>query len=275
MTLSAPAPVSSTWLEQREPADATARSANLIGLLRRHLPTGRPLVVHDLGSGTGSMTRWLAPRLPGPQHWHLYDVDTTLLQVASARAGSICAADGLPVAVETRTLDITGLRAPDLRGTDLITASALLDILTAAELEALARACIAAERPALFTLTVVGQVELTPVDPLDRVVGAAFNSHQRRPARGDILLGPEAVSAATDLFSRSGADVHVRPSHWRLGAHDTALASAWFDGWVDAAREICPELAIDAYVQRRRRDMAAGRLRIVVHHADLLTLPRR
>jgi hypothetical protein len=205
----------------------------------------------------------------------LYDVDTTLLQVAAARAGSICAADGLPVAVETRALDITGLRAPDLRGTDLITASALLDILTAAELEALARACIATERPALFTLTVVGQVELTPADPLDRVVSAAFNSHQRRQARGDILLGPEAVSAATDLFRRSGADVHVRPSPWRLGAPDAALASAWFDGWVDAAREIRPELAIDAYVEGRRRDMAAGRLRTIVHHADLLTLPRR
>jgi SAM-dependent methyltransferase len=275
MTLSAPVPVSSTWLEQREVADATARSADLIGLLHRHLPTGRPLVVHDLGSGTGSMTRWLAPRLPGPQHWHLYDVDAALLQIAAARAGSICAADGLPVAVEAHTLDITRLRAPDVRGADLITASALLDILTAAELEALARACIEAERPALFTLTVVGYVELTPADPLDQVVTAAFNSHQRRPARGDFLLGPDAVSAATDLFRSSGADVHVRPSPWRLGAHDAALASAWFDGWVDAAREIRPELAIDAYVQGRRRDLATGRLRTVVHHADLLALPRR
>jgi hypothetical protein len=83
------------------------------------------------------------------------------------------------------------------------------------------------------------------------------------------------VSTATDLFRRSGADVHVQPSPWRLGAHDAALASAWFDGWVDAAREIRPDLAIDAYDERRRRDMAAGRLRTVVHHADLLALPRR
>ena len=28
-----------------------------------------PLVIHDLGGGSGAMGRWLAPRLPGPQHW--------------------------------------------------------------------------------------------------------------------------------------------------------------------------------------------------------------
>ncbi len=275
MTLGAPVRVGAGWLDQREAADAAARSKNLADLLRRHLPTGRPIAVHDLGCGTGSMTRWLAPRLNGPQHWSLYDVDTTLLDLAAARATGVRAADGRPVTVETHRLDIAQLRAAQLRRADLITASALLDILTASDLDALARACIEAERPALFTLTVIGQVALTPPDPIDRVVTAAFNAHQRRLARGDILLGPDAVSVATSLFRRSGADVHVRPSPWRLGPPDATLAAAWFDGWVGAAREIRPDLALDAYIDRRRRELAAGRVLTVVHHADLLTFPRR
>ena len=41
-------------------------------------------MIHDLGSGTGSMSRWLAPRLPGPQHWVLHDRDADLLARAAA-----------------------------------------------------------------------------------------------------------------------------------------------------------------------------------------------
>ena len=41
-------------------------------------------VIHDLGCGTGSMGRWLAPLLPGPQHWVVHDRDADLLEVAAA-----------------------------------------------------------------------------------------------------------------------------------------------------------------------------------------------
>ena len=34
----------------------------------------------------------------------------------------------------------------------------------------------------LLALTVVGRVALTPADPLDARIGAAFNAHQRRGA---------------------------------------------------------------------------------------------
>ena len=41
-------------------------------------------MIHDLGCGTGAMGRWLAPLLPGPQHWVLHDRDPDLLDVAAA-----------------------------------------------------------------------------------------------------------------------------------------------------------------------------------------------
>src|SRR5207249_1472200 len=61
--------VSAAWLGLREPADAAARAAELVEPVRRRLAVTPRAVVHDLGSGTGSMGRWLAPRLPGPQRW--------------------------------------------------------------------------------------------------------------------------------------------------------------------------------------------------------------
>src|SRR5688572_7732032 len=76
--------VTPEWLRLREPADAEARSAELAERLREHLPAGAPLVVHDLGGGTGGMGRWLAPRLRGPQHWVVHDRDADLLELAAA-----------------------------------------------------------------------------------------------------------------------------------------------------------------------------------------------
>ena len=76
--------VSGEWLDLREPADAAARNPELVEHLRRHLPSTGCLVIHDLGCGTGSMSRWLAPLLPGPQHWVLHDRDEDLLDVAAA-----------------------------------------------------------------------------------------------------------------------------------------------------------------------------------------------
>ena len=80
----APVLVSPEWLLLREPADAAARSAELADRLGRHLAAAGRLVIHDLGGGSGAMGRWLAPRLPGPQHWVVHDRDARLLKLAAA-----------------------------------------------------------------------------------------------------------------------------------------------------------------------------------------------
>jgi hypothetical protein len=241
------------WLALREPADAAARSTELVD--RLSLPPGA--VVHDLGSGTGSMARWLAPRLPGPQRWVLYDRDADLLRRA-------------PAGVRTRRRDITRLTPADLAGAGLVTASALLDMLTAAEIGRIVAACAAV--PVLFTLSVVGRVALTPAEPLDAAVAAAFDAHQRRTVGGRTLLGPDAVDATVAAFRRQGRTVEVRPSPWRLGPDRVALTAEWFRGWVGSACEQRPELTGPAtpYAARRLSQAAAGELHAVVGHEDLL-----
>ncbi len=77
--------VSPDWLRLRQPADAAARSRALVRRIRHRLPDRAPTVVHDLGCGSGSMGRWLAPLLPGPQHWVLHDRDADLLDLAVGR----------------------------------------------------------------------------------------------------------------------------------------------------------------------------------------------
>ncbi len=220
------------------------------------------------------MGRWLAPLLPGPQHWVLHDRDPDLLRLAEADQPGT-AADGTPVTVETRLSDVARLGRDELADATLITASALLDLLTADELGGLVRACLGAGCPTLLTLSVTGRVQWLPVDPLDSRVSASFDAHQRRPTRRGRLLGPDAVGAAADGFRRLGAEVIVRPSPWRLGVADTGLAVEWLAGWVGAACEQEPSLAANAdrYRRRRLREAAADCLAITVGHADLLVLP--
>jgi hypothetical protein len=262
--------VSPEWLLLRGPADAAARSAELAERLGRHVATAGRLVIHDLGCGTGAMGRWLAPRLPGPQHWVVHDRDADLLELAvAAPPGS--AADGTAVTVEARRSDVTRLAPDDLAGADLTVASALLDVLTADELLRMLGVCTAGGHPMLLALTVTGRVTLTPEEPLDALMGAAFNAHQRRGCK----LGPDAVEAVVDELRTTGDEALVRPSPWRLDATHADLAAEWFDGWVAAACEQEPALAAEAgaYRDRRLAQAAAGELHVVVDHADLLVLP--
>jgi hypothetical protein len=233
-------------------------------------------VIHDLGGGTGAMGRWLAPLLPGAQHWVVHDRDADLLDIAVVDLPGP-AADGAAVTVEANRSDITRLHPADLADATLITASALLDLLTGDELAGLVTVCAGARCPVLLTLSVVGRVDLTPADPLDSRVAAAFDAHQRRTTEGGRLLGPAAAAAAVEGFGRPGAEVLVRPSPWRLGAFEADLAAEWFTGWVGAACEEQVELAAEtgAYARRRLAQARAGRLAVTVDHADLLVLPRR
>ena len=272
---SLPVRVSSDWLALREPADAAARASDLVEHVQRCLAGDRAAVIHDLGCGTGSMGRWLAPQLTGAQHWIMYDRDADLLNHAAADMPGM-AADGAQVTVETRQRDVTRLDPDDLAEASLITASALLDMFTADELERFVTACADARCPVLVTISVIGRVDLVPGDPLDLDIVEAFNAHQRRTTGGRRLLGPDAVDAAADAFTRLGADVLVRPSPWRLGAEQAALAAQWLVGWVGAACEQRPELGTPAaaYMQRRLDEAASGRLDVTVHHHDLLARPR-
>jgi hypothetical protein len=266
--------VSPAWLVRREPADAAARSAELADRLARRVHAAGDLVIHDLGGGSGAMGRWLAPRLSGPQHWVVHDRDAGLLALAVAEPPGP-AANGAAVTVEPRCSDITRLEPRDLDGASLVTASALLDMLTAHEMAGMLGACTEIGCPTLLALTVVGRVALTPADPLDARMAAAFNAHQRRVTAAGRLLGPDAVAAAVEELRGTGADVLVRPSPWRLDATRADLTAEWLDGWVAAACEDEPALAAEAgaYRERRLAQAAAGELAVTVDHADLLVLP--
>ncbi|HEY8521590.1 MAG TPA: class I SAM-dependent methyltransferase [Gammaproteobacteria bacterium] len=288
---------SDAWLALREAADAAARSASLAASFAARLaavrPADAPLEVVDLGAGTGANLRYLAPRLGGAQRWRLVDADPALAAAVEPRlrewadgadarvsggGGGRLAVEGPTFACEIELValdlarDLPRLPLPDGA---LVTASALLDLVSEAWLRALARRCRDAASPALFALTYDGAFECRPADDADGLARRRFNEHQRRDKGFGPALGPAAPAAARRAFAELGYHVTEARSDWRLGPAEGALAGALLDGWAAAAREVdaADADAIDAWHRRRREALAAGALELVVGHVDTAAWP--
>jgi SAM-dependent methyltransferase len=270
----------SRWLALREAADFAARSERLTGLIAERLtrvgPDGRPLpAVHilDLGTGTGSNIRYLAPRIPVEQQWLAVDKDPRLLAEVAARSASI--APG--VQVSTRSQNLGDLHQPDLfDGRHLVTASALLDLVSDSWLEWVAAECRRVGASALFTITYNGWNECDPRDADDARVFALFNQHQRTDkGLGGPAAGPRGTDVTRDCFARAGFEVHVAPSNWHIAPDAADFQRELIAGWASAAADVAPDErdAIEAWKRRRLELVSAGRSVIVVGHYDLAALP--
>ena len=248
--------VSPGWLALREPADAAARrptSSTSSGDASRR-PAGRS--IHDLGCGTGSMGRWLAPRLPGPQHWVVHDRDADLLAVAAAdlpgagrRRGRGHRRDRA-VRHHPAGPGRSRRREPDHR----------LGAARPADRRRAGRAGHRLRRRRLPGAADALRGRSRRADPGRSAGRPAWPPHSTptsaaRPSGGR-LLGPDAVAVAVEEFGRLGAEVLVRPSPWRLGAAEADLAAEWFTGWVGAA---CEQQARAGRRDRRLRTPTPGR----------------
>ena len=237
----------------------------------------------DLGSGTGSNVRYLAPRLPGIRSWTLVDHDAGLLARATAPDG----AEAVRVAGDLAT---AGLDAIGASNADLVTASALLDLVSKDWLGALVAACRESRRAVLFALSYDGGIQWHPAeddprpadDSDDALVRRSVNAHQRRDKGLGPALGPMAGLTAETIFRAAGYRAWLLPSPWRLGPGDAALARALVAGWEAAAveqlREALPPDSADvdrvrSWAQRRRATIETGRFGLTVGHLDLLALP--
>jgi len=251
---------SAEWLALREPADAAARSSGLVGFVAR---PGRLL---DLGGGTGSNIRYLASRLPSPQMWTLVDDDAALIAKA-------------PPNVLTHRADLNRvLDDHDLfEGCALVTASALLDLVSERWLAKLVLRCRAAGASMLFALNYDGRIVCSPEDPDDALVQRLVNEHQKTDKGFGPALGPDAGARAVQLMTAAGYTVRQQRSDWKLTADMRRLHLELISGWAAAASAIAPASAgaIAAWRARRVAHVDAGRCRILVGHIDVAAVPGR
>src|SRR5664279_6019575 len=182
---------SADWLALREPHDVRARNPAVLNAVVASLAGITSIRIVDLACGTGSTLRALAPHLPAQQNWRLADNDLSLLARASATARPA------GVTVTAVPLDLNCDLEVALDGpVDLITTSALLDLVSATWLERLAVEIAARKIPIYAALSYDGRIEFGPADPLDAAIAAAVNAHQRTDKGFGPALGPKTFIRA-------------------------------------------------------------------------------
>lgn len=267
---------SAEWLALREPHDAAARCVSLgamaLDALTRGCSATPRIDVIDLGAGTGANLRYVAPLIDAGQTWLLVDNDAELLAAAQRQSRSL----PLTCQVQLLALDLaTQLERLPLRPGTLLTAAALLDLVSAAWLRLLIQRIAAARAIAWFALTYDGRIECHPPEPEDAEVRELVNLHQLSDKGFGAALGPGAGRITQQLLAAHGYQVHCAPSDWHVPPEDLALQHALVEGWCQAAIAIAPHRVptLQGWLTRRRAHIAAARSELRVGHVDIVGHP--
>lgn len=279
------------WLDLREPADHRALARGPLDRLQALFGARRGIVsVADLGAGSGSLLRALAPRLGARQRWMLVERDPLLLRHARTR---LCAwadahADdddhgvlwltkgGLRIEVAFLGHDLARdpLPEPVAGVADLVTASAFFDLVGADWLEAFMVRLAKARRPLYAPLIYSGRKTFAPPHPGDAAVLAAFNRHQRGDKGLGPALGPDAPRALAKAAEAAGYACMERDSPWRLEPADGPLVERLVSGMADAVGELPepPPILDDWSAFRLAAAKTEGSAEVA--HVDLLLEPQ-
>lgn len=289
---------SAQWLAMREGADAKARSDRPVHALNNWLRDSPAASIIDLGCGSGSNLRWLAPRIAVRQHWQLIDNDQRLLSQAGdslrtwASARSPLAHDVQCDKQSPTQLDDAALlrlseglsarltrcdlstQLPSLRGTDLLCASALLDLVSSDWLSTLIAECERQQVAAYFALNYDGRMRFTPGHADDAMIRDALNRDQCADKGFGPALGPACVAALHSQCHAHNYRLVQWRSDWRLGADELALHAQLVSDFAQIAeRNLPPHQHQRVRAWQRWRRERCGASTLSVGHVDALALP--
>ena len=267
------------WLALREPIDHRARDQRVLGTCSEHFASHDVLHILDLGSGTGSNLRAIAPHLAPRQFWRLADHDPSLLAAArhalrlwadSAQdngANLLLEKGGKSLHVAFCEADLSGDISPLLmHNTDLVTAAALFDLCS----EPWIAQCIGAldrRKLSLYAaLTYNGEESWHPPIASDADMLAAFICHQQTDKGFGKAAGPEASDCLIRELRLHGYGIAVGDSIWQLGPGDSELIAALADGSAAAAAETGQVAAARVETWRQARRAAE---RCAIGHSDI------
>jgi hypothetical protein len=180
------------------------------------------------------------------------------------------------VIVMTRPVDLArDLELALAEPLDLITASALLDLVSPEWLDRLIVEAAARRLPVYAALTYDGRIVPAPECPCDSELLAGFNLHQRTDKGFGAALGPAAAARAADRFEHFGFHVVQARSDWVLGPDDRTIQDAVFAGWADLGA-LTTALSTDriaAWLAERRALLADGLSSLRIGHVDMFARP--
>ena len=273
---------SAQWLELREPVDHRSRNQDLqtqvIDYLTK-MKTIYPGIIRltDLGSGTGSNLRALAPQLGSMQHWTLNDYDVALLN--TARATLLAWADSeintsilgitvdpstqikpLAIIKQNKTI-IIEFKCVDLykdyqvildEPADIVTAAAFFDLVAESWLTEF---CSYLSKPLYTVLSYDGTEKWSPPNIIDTDILKAFHRHQITDKGFGPALGPAATVHMQSILRHHHFNTVCAASPWTMDHRDRDLIEQLAIGTARAVKEIdaIPNHITEQWEQSRRQ----------------------
>ncbi len=282
---------SADWLVQREALDRPARSRVLVETLAGRLKKHPRLL--DLGAGTGSLFRFMAPIIGRSQTWIFADADELLLKTAVDRTAKWGEHNGMGVTlhqepgklslrlhrstdewrIETLVTDFSQVpHGLPLDTADAVVCSALLDLTSQAWM---ARLFAGLRVPFYAGMTVNGRDTWAPYHHADAIVRTAFRRDQRRDKGLGSALGNEAGVTALGLLADLGFETRMATSDWRIPGSARAVTARFAQMTALSARQSAPAQArkIAEWTSARLKQAAKARLSIRIGHYDILGFP--
>jgi hypothetical protein len=261
---------SAEWLALREHYDLRARNAAVLDAVGNAFLAETSISVVDLACGTGATLRAVAPHLPPRQSWRLVDNNLSLL-------GRAATAGQLPhVTVTTTPVDLARDLELALDGPlDLVTTSALLDLVSAEWLDRLVIEVAARRLPVYAALSYDGRAIMVPRAAFDAEILAGFDLHQRTDKGFGPALGPAAAARALERFEHFGFSIVQGRADWVFGPDDRAIQEELFVGWAEVSRLTTGLSANESagWLAQRRAYLAEGRSSLRVGHVDFFARP--
>jgi SAM-dependent methyltransferase len=279
------------WLALRERLDRAARDTALPQALADRLPRQPRLL--DLGAGTGSLFRFMAPIVGRPQNWIFADADEALLAASlgrtaewARRRGFTAVLSGGPVKsalslhtplgewrIETLATDLEEVpQGLPQAAVDAVVCSALLDLTSRAWME---RLFTALRTPFYASMSVDGRDTWLPRHPTDRAVRTAFRRDQRRDKGLGLALGNDAADVALRLLAARGFQTRAATSDWCISRNASDVSARFALMTAQAARQAMPAQAkkFAEWTGARLQQAMKARLAIRIGHRDILAFP--
>ncbi|MGK6315151.1 class I SAM-dependent methyltransferase [Neorhizobium sp. DT-125] len=253
------------WLALREPVDARSRDRALLEGAVEAIENAAKGTVLDIGCGTGSTFRMLAPEVGKDVRWRLFDRDPHLLDEAGRRHGNV---------LELLQGDLNDIEALPLADVGLVTASALFDLCSEEFVHRFVHRIAEAGIGLYAALNYDGEMRWSKPHPLDEVIAAIFNAHQLSDKGFGVALGPSAWEFLADRLRKNGYTVRTAGSPWIMTAAEADLQRLFLAGVMRAVFEYgeLDEEEIGDWADFRHRMVDREDSLCHVGHQDVLAL---
>lgn len=272
------------WLTLRESADQASRNAKVLNACAKTFANKNTLKVCDLGAGTGASVRALAHLLPAHQQWTLVDHDAENLKHALENLAAWGDASKTKnnvidlehhdqrITAEIFECDLTSDTTFWRSDTELVTASALLDLVSPDWIARTVKAASENHVSILATLNFDGQLQTNPVHPFDERVFNAFRKHQRTDKGFGSAAGPDASAFLKKALVQVDYTVVCGDSPWRMTTNTQKLMHETLNGMAIAATEIGTLSSNE--IREWLSDRLSNTKTLTIGHQDIFAVPK-